>query len=313
MDPDKTAPTIRGGAYLGRQPFGCRPRLLFFAHLPGLVFAAAAVVVTTAAPPDPNARPTTRPPPAIQQEAVATAADDEDAPPRLPILEPPPLDPQRPPPPQAPPASVTAAMTNWMLRPVGLGVFEIGRVRLDKSARTVSFPAVVNARQGPMEYLIVTPYGSTHESVLRTDAEPYHIHLSVLLLGAQGETHALENPPRATQVVDPWTQPIHGDPVRLEVTWEQDGTLHRCAAEDWVYNLESRAPMSHGSWTYNGSLVHRGLFRAQIDGTIASLIASPSALINNPRIGAQNDDIWTVNTNALPAMGTPVTVILCLQ
>lgn len=313
MEPDKTDPIVRGSALLGRQPLGCRPRLLSPPSVNVLVVLALALAlaVLRSAPRSIADSAANHPPPTTEVDVTDT--NDDDAPPRLPVVEPPPPDPHRPPPPQPPPASATAAMTNMMLRPVGPGVFEIGRVRLDKSARTVSFPAVVNARQGPMEYLIVTPYGSTHESVLRTDAEPYHIHIAVLLLGAQGETNTLENPPPASRVVDPWTQPIHGESVRVEVTWEQEGQSRRCPAEDWVYNLQSQAPMSRGSWIYNGSLVHRGIFRAQLDGIIASLIASPSALVNNPRVGSDNDDIWTVNTNALPSIGTAVTAIIRLE
>jgi hypothetical protein len=292
MDPDKTAPRSRGGHGLGRQSKDCRPRLIR-----GLLLGTLLAFIASLGP----------------TPLRAQVDNDDDAPPHLPVLEPPPADPQRPPPPQPPPAPASAAVTNMLLRPSGLGVFVIGQVRLDTAARTVSFPAIVNARQGPMEYLIVTPYGSTHESVFRTEVEPYHIHIAVLLLGAKGETNSIQNPPPTQQVADPWTQPIHGDPVRLEIAWEQDGNARRCAAEDWVYNLATQAPMSRGAWIYNGSLVHRGLFRAQIDGAIASIIASPSALINNPGKGAVNDDIWTVNTNALPALGTKVTAIIHLD
>ncbi|MCC7374413.1 MAG: hypothetical protein IT581_07140 [Verrucomicrobiales bacterium] len=301
MDTDKTAPSFRGGHDLGRQPLGCRPRFIFHSLFRTLLTLTLALAAACG--------------PGQLQAQVGNAvdSDDDDAPPRLPILEPPPLDPQRPPPAQPPPATATAAMTNMLLRPVAPGIFEVGQVRLDTTTRTVSFPAVVNARQGPMEYLIVTPYGSTHESVLRTEVEPYHIHIAVLLLGAKGETNTVQNPPPTQQVADPWTQPIHGDPVHLEFAWEQNGTTRTCAAEDWVFNLATQSAMSRGSWTYNGSLVHRGLFRAQIDGAIASLIASPSALVNNSRKGADNDDIWTVNTNALPDIGTRVTALIHLD
>mgnify|MGYP006883221214 CR=1 FL=1 len=252
-----------------------------------------------------------------QTAVPGSSADDEDAPPVLPVVEPPPPDPTRPPLPRERPAEQTAALTNMVLRPVGAGVFEIGTVRLDQKARTVTFPAVVNARGGPMEYLIVTPYGSTHESVLRTEAEPYQIHIAMLLLGARGQTHSPggangELPP-ASRIVDPWTRPITGDRVGLEVAWDGDSGSRRCPAEQWVFNLATGAPMSPGPWVYNGSLVHRGIFRAQVDGAVAALIGCPSALVNNPRRGSDNDDVWTVNTNALPAMGTAVTVTLRLE
>ncbi len=32
-----------------------------------------------------------------------------------------------------------------------------------------------------MEYFLVTTYGKVHESILRTETMPYHIHLAMLL------------------------------------------------------------------------------------------------------------------------------------
>ena len=71
--------------------------------------------------------------------------------------------------------------------------------------------------------------------------------------------------------------------------------------------------MPEGEWTYSGSVVHRGVFRAQLDGTVASIIHERTALINNPRPGGENDEIWSVNTNTVPRMETPVEVILRLR
>src|SRR2546421_11149342 len=72
------------------------------------------------------------------------------------------------------------------LKEVGPGLFEIGRVRVSKVEGTVTIPVEVNMREGAIEYLLVTTTGKTHESVFRTDAEPYHIQLAMLLLNAKG-------------------------------------------------------------------------------------------------------------------------------
>ena len=76
---------------------------------------------------------------------------------------------------------------NLPLKQVGPGIFDLGKVRLNKNDRTVTIPAAINMREGTVEYLLVTTAGKTHESVLRTDAEPYHIHLAMLLLAAKGK------------------------------------------------------------------------------------------------------------------------------
>ena len=72
------------------------------------------------------------------------------------------------------------------IREVAPGQYEIGLIHLDQKAQTLSFPGALNLNQGLMEYLIVTPEGSTHESLLVTDARPTDVQFAMLLLGAKG-------------------------------------------------------------------------------------------------------------------------------
>jgi hypothetical protein len=168
-------------------------------------------------------------------------------------------------------------------------------------------------RGGPIEYFLVTAYGKTHESIFRTEAEPYHIHLAMLLLDAQGAgTNAL-TPGVGGPVEQPGLPPIKGDKVALEVSWRVDGKSVRHAADKLVFNLAERAVMTRGAWVYNGSMVMDGMFVAQRDGSIISLITDSSALINNPRPGHENDEIWTTQTNSLPEVNTPVEITIKLQ
>ena len=62
----------------------------------------------------------------------------------------------------------------------------IGLVRLEQKTMTLTFPGALNMNQGLLEYLIVTPLGSTHESLLVTEAPPTDIQFAMLLLGAKG-------------------------------------------------------------------------------------------------------------------------------
>src|SRR5205085_2399164 len=72
------------------------------------------------------------------------------------------------------------------LKEVQPGIFEFGDIKINKRERTVSFPVVVNLRQGQMEYFLVNSWGKLHESIFQTETEPYRIHVSMLLLGAKG-------------------------------------------------------------------------------------------------------------------------------
>src|ERR1041384_1854737 len=64
------------------------------------------------------------------------------------------------------------------LKKLAPGVFELGKVRLDKNQKSLRFPAVLNMNKAIAEYLLVHKRGKTHESLLTTEVEPYHIHVA---------------------------------------------------------------------------------------------------------------------------------------
>lgn len=211
------------------------------------------------------------------------------------------------------------------IQPIGDGTFQLANVTLDKRRRSVSFPAVVNMNQGPMEYFLVTSYGKVHESILRTDTLPQHIHIAMLLLDVKdGDRSGPAPAPRAgtagspkttggpNTISNPPAESLVGDPVAIQVSWNLDGKETTHPAEHLVNNLEDGAPMSRGNWTYNGSEVIGGTFQAQVTGSLASLITDRQSLINNTGVGHDNDDIWAVNTKDLPPVNTPVRVTLTL-
>ncbi len=215
------------------------------------------------------------------------------------------------------------SQTNLVLKEVRPGIFELGDVRIDKRQRTVSFPALLNLSQGPMEYLLVASWGKVHESVLRTETEPYRIHLAMLLLRANPEsfrgkaqgTNTLANggPDRPGGfIAHPSSARLPGDAVSLELRWKVNGKETRKPAEELVSNLETKSVMRKGNWIYNGSRLVEDMFLAEVDGSVVSLITDPAALINNTGPGHANDAIWTAQTNNLPPPGVPVEVTIRL-
>ncbi len=169
-----------------------------------------------------------------------------------------------------------------------------------------------------MEYLLVTDSGKLHESILRTSVAPYLIHVAFLLLedaqqlpppaakasGGQASSGPLKNPSKEN---------LPGKGVTIEVTWDEKGAVVRRNAEELVYNIETRLPMKKPRWVYNGSRVSNGVFLAQEEGSIISLITDISALVNSETEGHDNDKIWTVNTNGLPPVNVPLRVTIRRQ
>jgi hypothetical protein len=226
-----------------------------------------------------------------------------------------------PPPKQAtgyqPVESSMTKLTNAPVRMVEPGIIEVGRVRLDQHRRSITFPATLNKTQGLMEYFLVTTYGKTHESILKTQAEPYHIHLAMLLLGAHGPGNA-DFPGSPTNgvpgpVVHPSKETIPGNKVSIEVKWKTPAGETRHFAEELIRKNDTPTNMAPGSWVYNGSLIVNNKFLAQMDGSIISLVTDPVALINNIGPGHDNDLIWEPDIPHLPPADLPVEVTITFQ
>ena len=200
------------------------------------------------------------------------------------------------------PAVRAADATNPLVRAVAPGKFQIGQVNLDKTNRTISFPAAVNMREAdlPVEYAVVQQRGKTHESIFRTEARPHDIQVALLLLGAQP---AMTNSFGASGKEVPI-----GERLTIEVAWTNDGRAVHCAMEDLVTNKETGQTMTRGEWIFNGSNFSEGVFNAERDGSIVSIHIDPGALINNPRPGRENDDLHVPNPAKLPPAGHPVEV-----
>ena len=199
------------------------------------------------------------------------------------------------------------------IREISPGIFQVGGVKLEKAVRRVSFPAKLNMTDGPLEYLLVTTMGKTHESVLKTDIEPHHLQVAMLLLGAKGSQAApLTNAPAGGPVTQSQAgernPPLPGEPVLIEVSWTQDGKPQRRRIEELVFNKRAQEPMSKGPFTFTGSRVWQGRFVAQTEGSVIALITDPDAVFNNPRRNRDADDTWIVRQQDVPPVDTAVEV-----
>jgi hypothetical protein len=204
---------------------------------------------------------------------------------------------------------------------VAPGVFDVGAVRLDKNAGTVTFPARVNMVDGLVEYLLVSPEGAKHESVLVSEVPPQDVHMAMLLLGAKGMTTAAKAPGRIDAEYLAKAPALTGDRISLTVKWKTAAGEERAVpVERWIVKRVAvpKKPAKEivatdGPWLYTGSYFYETRFLAQTEGAFVSLVSYPAALINNPRSGSNDDHLWFVNTAAIPPEGTPVEFIIKLE
>jgi hypothetical protein len=203
---------------------------------------------------------------------------------------------------------------NPPLKEISPDVFQLGFVQLNKKKKTVEFPASVNMTNGVVEYFLVNGTGKLHESVLKTDVPPSQIHLAMLLIGAKENSASNTNDVIEKKFLTKGnTNNIAGDKISIEVNWKIGGKEKHLSAENFIFNQETKSPMSQGDWIYNGSKIVNGTFIAQRDGSIVSIITDELALANNPRPGHDNDEIWFVNTNSIPVLNTSVEVTFQLK
>jgi hypothetical protein len=203
-----------------------------------------------------------------------------------------------------------------VVREVAPGILEYNGVRLDKKNHRISFPVTVNQRVGLIEYLLVNDKGKTHESLFATALQPHDIHLAMLLIGLKEDAKANPKEPVPPSAIDSAylqsAPKLKGAPVTLSVTWTQDGKQKQAGVEDWVLNVQTNRPMTPGPWTYNGSLIENGVFLADGELSIIAVVTDPTALVNNPRKGYDNDEIWQAREEAVPPLDTPVELTITL-
>ena len=205
------------------------------------------------------------------------------------------------------------------MKEISPGVFQIGKIRLDKTKRTVTFPGKLNMSKDLIEYVLVTPDGSTHESLLTAEIQPTDLQFVMLLLDAKGAGLLAPQPDAAPpgQINADYLRSapkLKGDNVSITVSWKtQDGSEKAMALEDLLMHAETKKPADRGPWLYNGSMFGAdGKYLAQQQGCFISVVTNPAALINNPRKGNDNDRIWAVNEKQSPPVGTAVEITIAL-
>ena len=204
---------------------------------------------------------------------------------------------------QLPPGMVGSKPTDTSSPVVALGggLYKVGSVLVDRKASLLSIPGRVNQREGPIEYLAVAPDGKTYESVLTLQAQPLHIQLGLLLLGANfGGNLAFQGD----------TALPKGDSVDVSVSWIGDkGDSVHLPATDLMYEWDSHVVMPPTSWIFTGSMVRdTNLFAADMEGSIIAVYSDPVAILNNPAQGRINQTVYRPNADLLPPVGTNLTM-----
>jgi len=203
--------------------------------------------------------------------------------------------------PAPPPPPVDDAMAPPPpVKMVSPGVYEMGGIRIIKNENRIEFPAEVNMDKGLLEYVLVGNSGKVHESLLRTAISPYALQISLLLLGVEGSMKPLGEQGQAAMP--------EGDRVAILVSRQDKGAEKKVPVEQWIAG--GVQPAGTMPWVFTGSTVMNGVFMAQSEKSIVALFHDPVALIDHQLTEGASDDIWHVDSAAVPPVGTKVTVVI---
>jgi len=201
-------------------------------------------------------------------------------------------------------------------------------VRLDLARGLCSIQAEVVVREDLLEYLLVGPAGSAHETLFLSAVRPSVLNTALLALGVEPGSNARwtpKDPPiddeQLRQGISPYdVQLPDGGGFHIYAGWKQDGEAYFYRVEDLLRNLATGQSMRRHRWVYLGSsMVPKGRPESGEEAFAADIYQN---LINIPFFSEGytlataalpeciDQTIWMANSWLLPQRGSVVELFL---
>ncbi len=189
---------------------------------------------------------------------------------------------------------------------------EIGKnvyLEIEGDKRRVLVNATVCLRRGQLEQLLTKKNAKEHEAVLAADVDAREIHLALVLAGAEAGSPVKFRPK--------FTPPT-GGVVKISLEYQEKGKAVRVSAQSWIRNIKTKKDLDT-DWVFAGSTLFqdptdpkRKPHYLANDGDVICIANFDSAMLDVPFSSAKdNDDLaFEANTDRIPALETPVVVIL---
>ena len=201
------------------------------------------------------------------------------------------------------------------IKTLGKNEYELGGVTFNSVSREVRVPCKVNMRSGAVEYALVHETGKTHESILKTTAAAIDVQVALLLTNyTPGHTGLFsylkdENERKRMESIVPKTP--GGNLVQLFVEWKDGEATKRVQLREWMIDPRTKKmPATFDHWVFNGSMIQESGFSAQLYGNTVGIYYDVTAIINCPSRENLMDDIWSMNTGAIPKEDSFVSLII---
>ncbi len=171
---------------------------------------------------------------------------------------------------------------------------------------------------GWLEQVACSPGTREHEALVVIEVRPSDIHAALLLAGfepgAPGRWSLVNDEVRLT--------PPSGDPLDILVRYERGGTMVEEPIASWITGPRDGAPFPDASWIFGGSLMAPNAewmgpgehYVADYSGSIIGLVTFGDEVIGFAEVLSDDETVqppaFQVNTDKVPPIGTPVTLIL---
>jgi len=187
-----------------------------------------------------------------------------------------------------------------VVRQTGPGLFEISGCKIIKEKNKVEFQAVMNMNQGVIEYLIVNTGGKVHTSLLQTSVDPSVLKISLMMIGLQG---TVQPPVEQGESIIP-----EGDRVKISLAWNENGKDRIMPVEQLI--LKQGNAIDQMPWVFTGSQNEKNGVQGLVEKSLVAIYHDPAALIDHQLIEGNNNNLWSINSEAVPPLGTLVNVII---
>lgn len=201
------------------------------------------------------------------------------------------------------------------LKRISATEYDLDGIRINASSREVRLPAQVCLKKAPIEYMLTTDTGKTHETVFTTTIQPTAIQVAMLLANYQPATEGMLTHVPAEEYPKIWKEEPPkdkgGNRVKIKVEWKVGKEVKISPLAVMLQDSDLRKPPADlDIWIFNGSYIDERGFVAQHEGSIIGAWLDRGAIINSPAKGNWRDDLWISMPENIPEEGTPVTIII---
>jgi len=213
---------------------------------------------------------------------------------------------------RAPPPSTTPAETpSRRLEPFpGVVVYPEEQV--------VEIAAEVCLDGGWLEQIACAPGTREHEALVVMATKPSEIHASLLLAGLKSGTPGrwvYENETSRTE-------PPQGDALNVFVRYDKDDKIVELPIAAWIVEHEGKRDFPDVPWIFGGSGFAKNppelgggeYYVADYSGSIIGLVTFGDEVLGFSEVVSDQEALspaaWVINEDAIPAVGTKVTIVL---